>query len=991
MTSIVSRAFRLPSTLHTRTFGGGATWSAVRAVVWSFVLISGCSPRISIEETMEEAQLALRRHDHPTAQRLLEEVMKREPENHLARLYRAQLARDMGDDESATVLLAKIPDRAEKLAGSARFIEGSISLAAHQARAAEANLRRSLELNPENIVAQERLLQLAVLQRQKTKILNQIQEISLLRGLTLAELVLQLTAGERILAPKEAIEQLEAFVKSDPEDLICKSALAISENEDDDPQAAISLLRQIIEQHPDHQMARGLLAEMLVDQQELGAAQAVLQSVVLNEKSAMELWRGAGQFLLAAEEWERAAECFRFLAAGDALDRNAFRRLGLALQRSGKPLLAEIALQRAVKLARLRELCDSVVIMQLRNQLTAKELLEVASLLAELEDSDRASIWYEQTLKLAPGLAEARAGILALQSRTSNTLSQLIGAGPPARSVSLAVKKNWPTKPSDPTVPLKQGSIRFRDDQATSGLDFSYFNGESGFHYLIEAMGGGVGAIDFDLDGWPDLFFPQGNEILREASQLANPPADQLFRNRGGTGFSAVPVQAGIADSSYGQGVAVGDFDNDGFDDLLVANFGQSTLLQNQGDGTFLNVTQRAGLTRQEMSTSAGWGDFDQDGLLDLFVVNYVDGLKVCHNDRGEISVCSPSNHLGVDDRVFRNCGDGVFEDVSASIGLAAGGKGLGLLLADLDDDGQIDAFVANDTTPNFFYRNRSTPGTIRFSEEGLISGLALGETGNAQAGMGIACGDLNGDLRPDLYVTYFHREANGLYLNQGGGVFLDATRSSDLYHPTINLLGFGAQGVDFDLDGSLELIVTNGHIDQQQAFGVPWKMPPQLFVATSGGRYVERSSDAGEFFQGEYLGRGLIRLDWNRDGQPDVVIVHQDRPVALLTNVTEKPGHFLELDLRATRGNRSAIGTRVHVTSGGRTQRADITSGDGFYCSNERKLIFGTGSATEIDRVEIHWTDGSVDVHEHLAASSRWRVIQGGKPIAANPEPSQP
>ena len=168
-------------------------------------------------------------------------------------------------------------------------------------------------------------------------------------------------------------------------------------------------------------------------------------------------------------------------------------------------------------------------------------------------------------------------------------------------------------------------------------------------------MGGGVGAIDFDLDGWPDLFFPQGNEILREASQLANPPADQLFRNRGGTGFSAVPDQAGIADSRYGQGVAVGDFDNDGFDDLLVANFGQSTLLQNQGDGTFLNVSQRAGLTRQEMSTSAGWGDFDQDGLLDLFVVNYVDGLKVCHNDRGEISVCSPSNHLGVDDRVFRN------------------------------------------------------------------------------------------------------------------------------------------------------------------------------------------------------------------------------------------------------------------------------------------------------------------------------------------------
>ncbi len=955
----------------------------LRVFVWGLLFLVGCSPQISIEEKMEDSRSAIRRKDHPTAQRLLDQILKQQPDHHEARLFRAQLARDMGDDELALKELAKVPDDARKFAGVARFLEGSIALAMNDAVVAEAKLIRSAELNSTYLQPHDRLVQLYVLQRRKEDLLSQIDAISQIRTLKMTELALKLSAAERMLDPKDGISQLELYITKNPHDTPSQLALAAYYNESVRPREAIAVLRNLVNNEPGNKIARGLLAEILIEQQDLAGAAKLLEKIELTSNDPVELWRSGGLFFLACEEWERAAQCFGIVAARDSLDRSAYRRLGLALQRLGKPELAEIALHRTALIAQLREHCETLGIMLARNKITAKSLNELADQLAVLEEPDRASAWYEQALKLDPTSSEAEAGIQALQLRQMNTVAQLLAKAPhPNGPVSLKLTKKLASPDSENAPSSNQAVIRFEDNHEAAGLDFSYYNGKSGFQYLIESMGGGVGVIDFDHDGWPDLFFPQGNDMLKEDSKGPGTWRDQLFRNIGGTGFSAVPSHVGVGDPGYGMGVAVGDFDNDGFDDLLVTNFGLCSLLQNQGDGTFRDITKLAGLNRQEMSTSAGWADFDQDGFLDLFIVNYVDGLKVCRNDKGEISTCSPSNHIGVDDRLFMNRGDGQFQDATPSSGLSPGGKGLGLLLADLDDDGLVDAFVANDTTPNFFYRNRSSAGHLNFVEEGLLATVALSETGIAQAGMGIACGDLNGDLRLDLYVTYFYREANGLYLNLGEGVFRDATRSSGLYQPTLNMLGFGTQAIDFDLDGYLELVVANGHIDDQRALGIPWKMPPQLFVSGGASKYADRSREAGDYFQGEYLGRGVARVDWNRDGLPDVVIVHQDRPVALLKNTTAQPGNFIELQLRSPIGNRNAIGAKVLVTCGGRTQRADLTGGDGFCSANEQKLIFGLGNHDRIDRIEIVWPGGKHEVLTDLPSRSRWIVIEGSQPI---------
>lgn len=944
----------------------------------ALILLASCAPRISTEELLEDSQLAIRRNDHLTAQTILDGILKKQPDQPMALLYRAQLARDMGDDQGALPLLAKIPDQPAKLASTARFVEGSIFIGMNLAAKSESKLLRSIELNPTYIHPRERLLRLYILQRRQAEMLNQIEGISGVRALQLPELALQLTASEPVIDPKEAIPQLEAFVSSDSQDVPSKLALAHYYREDLRTSEALAVLRELLQDHPDQAIARAELAEILVEQQDFSRAGEVLKPIELDRSSPIEVWRSAGIYLLAREEWERAAECFGVVVEQNPLDRGTFRRLGQALKRLGKSDLAEIVLHRTAQIAKLRELCETLGIQLQRSQIRAENLVELADRLAELEETDRASIWYEQALKLDRNSAEAREGLGRLHARTLRTMPQLLAKLPRPTGI-LSLKEFQTTAQAPPFVDSKQsgGQIRFRDDHEPLGVNFSYFNGQSGFLYLIESMGGGVGVIDFDHDDWPDLYFPQGNDMFTNSSQSPTKWRDQLFRNLGGAGFAAVPPEAGIGDVEYSQGIAVGDFDNDGFDDLVVSNFGLCAMLRNQGDGTFLDVTSRSGLQRREMSTSAGWADFDQDGLLDLFIVNYVDGLKVCRNDKGEISACSPSNHIAVDDRLYHNLGDGRFEDVTATCGLVPGGKGLGLVLADLDDDGSVDVFVSNDTSPNFFYRNHSSQGNLHFTEEGLIAGVALSESGIAQAGMGIACGDMDGDQRLDLYVTYFHREANGLYLNRGEGVFQEVTRAADLYYPTVNMLGFGTQAVDFDLDGHLELVVANGHIDDQRARGIPWKMRPQLFVSGGGPKFTERSRSAGDYFQGEYLGRAVARIDWNRDGAPDLVIVHQDRPAALLTNTTDSRGNYFEIKLRAVTGNRNAVGARVNLTCAGRTQRADITSGDGFYCANEQRLIFGLGSCDRVDQVEIIWPGGLREVHRDLPARSSWIAVQ--------------
>lgn len=955
-------------------------------LLYGILSLAGCKAEVSIDDLLDQSKQLLENNEHDTALERLDVVLKREPGNERGLLYRAQLARDENDDQLAQSLLAKISDRQPRVACAARYMEGSIELAMNHALKSEAALKHSMELNPKYVYPRERLLRLYVLQRRTAEVLTELQAISKLRQLELAEMALQLSVSEPTIDAHDGIPQLEAFVAADPSDFQSRLALAHYLYQSLRADEAIRLLRELIKDKPDFVEARAALADFYVDKQELAKAADVLAPVEVTDQSSLVVWRSAGNFYLAKEDWQRAVACFAYVARRESMDRSTFRRLGLALSRIGAAQLAEQALTRTSQIADLRSQCETLGIQLTRNQIRPENLLDLADRLAALDEVDLASVWYEYLQRANQFTFLLRERFERLPARESTVLNRFLAQLPsPNMPVTFQPINNANVQSASVDFD-RQSTIQFRDDHSKLGMEFQYFNGETGFRYLIESMGGGVAVIDFDADGWPDYYFPQGNQVLSQSATSPKEWRDQLFWNRGEAGFVAVSDQAGVGDPGYGQGVAVGDFDNDGFDDLFVANYGRCSLLRNQGDGTFADVTNVSRIHREEMSTSVAWGDFDQDGLLDLFVVNYVDGLKVCRNDQGVISACSPSNHSGVDDRVYRNLGDGRFEDVSATCGLSPQGKGLGILLADFNDDGKIDAFVSNDTSPNFLYRNVSSNGKLQFLEEGLIAGVALSETGLAQAGMGIAFGDFNHDQRMDLYVTYFHREANGLYQNLGDCSFQEVTRAYDLYHPTFNMLGFGTQMVDFDLDGRPEIVVANGHVDDQRDRGIPWKMPPQLFALKNDQRFVERSSTAGDYFHGEYLGRAVVRTDWNRDGKPDVVIVHQDRPTAVLTNTTATAGKSLTIQLHARKGNRSAIGARVNVTCGDTTQRGDVTSGDGYYCSNERKLFFGVGSADQIDQVEIVWPGGARDVHSNLPANSEWVAVESSVLLPVQP-----
>jgi hypothetical protein len=523
--------------------------------------------------------------------------------------------------------------------------------------------------------------------------------------------------------------------------------------------------------------------------------------------------------------------------------------------------------------------------------------------------------------------------------------------------------------------------LKLVDRHAQAGIEFQYDNGANGSKFLLESVGGGVAAFDYDADGWPDLYFTQGcplpvapgNEVWR----------DKMFRNCGGT-FRDVSERAGLGDAQYSQGCSAADFDNDGFVDLAVANFGTNVLYLNNGDGTFRDVTLSAGITGEHWSSSLAFADLDRDGNLDLYVVTYVsDAYRMCRHPR--IATCSPLNYKAEQDQLFRSRGDGTFEDVTLYSGIVADdGKGLGIVVADLDDDGWPDIYVANDGTPNFLFHNEtaSIGAPLRFVERGLSSGAGVSGSGNSQAGMGIACADLDGDGRLDLFVTNFYRESSTFYRNQGDLLFIDATRAARLDEPTRPFLGFGTQPIDVDLDGRLDLFIANGHIDDFSARGEPWKMRPQLFHNAGGATFIDVSRESGDYFTGEYLGRGVARLDWDRDGRADLAVVHQDRPVSLLRNETDQTGNRLVLDLHGVESNRDAIGARIAVTSGGTTRVHEICGGDGFFASNERRVISGLGSATTIERLEVRWPSGRIDEWADLPVNVALIVIEGRSPI---------
>ncbi len=498
-------------------------------------------------------------------------------------------------------------------------------------------------------------------------------------------------------------------------------------------------------------------------------------------------------------------------------------------------------------------------------------------------------------------------------------------------------------------------------------LRFRHINGASGQKYFIEPLGSGVALFDFDNDAGLELYFVNGSVLPGSADSI--PPTNVLYRNDDGR-FTDITREASVGDTGYGFGCCVGDYNNDGFRDLYVTNYGTNVLYENNGDGTFTNVTERAGVGGAMLSTGCAFVDYDTDGWLDLYVVNYVQFSTEANPEcsrQGIRTYCTPEALRAEADILYRNNGDGTFTDVTQAAGIAESlGKGLGVVCGDIDNDGDVDIFVANDTTPNFLYLNN---GDGTFTEDALFAGVALSEEGRAYSGMGANLGDFDNDGYLDIVITNFQEQTNSLYHNAQDGFFTEVSFAKGVGEKSLPYLAWGVDFVDFDNDGWLELFIANGHLDDNVAKIDPvgtYAQPNQLFWNDRGDSFAASVLTERRV----YSSRGAAFGDIDNDGDVDIVVSNMNDVPTLLRNDSGNARRWLRLKLVGTHCNRDAIGARATVVSGELTQIREVKSGSGYLSQNELQLHFGLGDAEKVDSVTVRWPCGQIDTVREVKTS---------------------
>ena len=516
--------------------------------------------------------------------------------------------------------------------------------------------------------------------------------------------------------------------------------------------------------------------------------------------------------------------------------------------------------------------------------------------------------------------------------------------------------------------------IQFVDVTQEAGIHWKHVDGRSGQKYFMETLGSGAAFFDFDGDSDPDLYFVNSAPLPGYVSQEV--PTNCLYENNGDGTFTDVTEKAGVGDTGYGHGCAVGDYNNDGKLDLYVTNYGTNRLYRNNGDGTFTEVAESAGVTEPRWSTSCAFADYDRDGNLDLYVVNYIVydidenpwcGLK----EKGIRAYCEPDNFIAQSDTLYRNNGDGTFTDVTKTAGIYnTTGKGLGVVWGDYNNDGALDIYVANDSTENLFYQNN---GDGTFEEVGFMVGVALSEDGAAENGMGTAFGDWNNDGWLDLTVTNYALQTNTLYHNDADGFFTDATAMTKTAQLTYPYLGWATAFIDYDNDGYQDIFVANGHLHENLAaieLEGTYGQRNLLFRNNYDNTFTEVSETLGPGMKLADVSRGATFADYDLDGDIDIVVTNSNTAPRLLRNDGGNRKNWLQIRLTATNGSTDAIGTRVKITTEKLTQIREVRSGDGYLSQQDLTLHFGIGDYEQVDSIEVQWQSGKKQLIRSVQAN---------------------
>ncbi|TWU03710.1 ASPIC and UnbV [Neorhodopirellula pilleata] len=796
-------------------------------------------------------------------------------------------------------------------------------------------------------------------------------------------------------------ETIEAMAKRRPEDLRLRFGIAKANFESGQHELSEQELRNIIAKHPDFVVAQLLLGRVLAVSGSTEQLAAWHSHLPANIDSQSEYWLTLGDWSRDVGNEPDALRCYAEAARRDPNSNLAWAKLATSLQATpqwGTGAFRSAVRERTEDLARLEEEIWRFVVQGQTSPATCESVAQTLDTLGRL--------WEAEAWAAAGTLLPAETGSVG---QMRNTIVKQLTKSTPWQvtlgrqefsmrldippSIDVIARKDSPDREKQAAIPSpgRSTSILLRDEATSRGVNFhgktsEVMDAPDALFYTIFGCGGG--AIDFDLDGWIDLHVTDaGGTPPRQDSR-----PNRMFRNLDGH-FLDVTDQAQVGDQSFGQGIAVGDLNEDGFPDILQLNFGPNCILINNGDGTFarheVDDTISSG-----WSTSGAIADIDGDSLADVVSLQYSDDPSVltrrCRS--GDVNaVCSPLVFAAAADIVLRGSAEGKLEPYNERWNISPGtfGRGLGVVVGSLDQMPGNDIYVANDMSNNHFW-SKSSEAETGFTDLGIVSGLAIDGQSQPQGSMGIAVADFDFDHRPDLFVTNYMDEQSTIYQQILPGLWQDQSSRRGLAKPTLPWVGFGSQAVDFDCDGLPELVLSNGHIAMPVKDGnkpsddpsLQYAQPPQLFCMNESGTFSEQIQSPGSYFDTPHVGRSLWLCDVNRDGHVDVAVTHQTEPLAILVNQTENDNHWVKFQLKGTIASRDAIGSSLRVRCKETSWTVPLTAGDGYMCSNERVLHLGLGRSDQIDQVTVTWPNGSTSEFQDLAVDTTWLIVQGKEPF---------